>query len=193
MSVLIGELGVAIDIGRHFDDLSVAWLIGGSVASSTFGEPRATADVDVVADLRTAHIDPLFAALVATYYLDRDVMRDAANRRGTFNAIHLESMTKVDVYCAKDDPVSRVELTRRIYREVLGARLPFASPEDTIVQKLRWFVDGGGVSDRQWRDALGVLRVWDGKLDESYLDRTAFALGVGDLLAKLRAHRDPNG
>lgn len=192
MRVLVGELGVAVDIGRHFDTLGVAWLIGGSVASSMLGEPRATADVDVVADLRAQHVEPLYAALVETYYIDHDATLYAVRTRGTFNVIHLESMTKVDIYCMKDDEVSREEMARRIYREALGATLPYASAEDIILQKLRWFADGGGVSDRQWRDALGVLRVWHGKLDQAYLERTASALGVRDLLAKLSAQREPD-
>src|SRR5678815_747272 len=158
-TMLIGELEVALDVGQKLDSLGVTWLVGGSVASSILGEPRATADVDLVADLRSRHVSPLFAALVDTYYIDEDATRAAVRTRGAFNVIQLASMTKVDIYCSPDEPLGREELERRIFIEVEGQRVPCASAEDIILQKLLWFVAGGGVSDRQWRDIRGVVRV----------------------------------
>jgi hypothetical protein len=51
---------------------------------------------------------------------------------------------------------------------------------------LHWFKQGGGVSDRQWNDAAGVLQVQHGSLDFAYLEQAAHARGVDDLLARLR-------
>ena len=96
--MLVDEIDVALDLGRHFDELGVAWLIGGSVASSLLGEPRATADVDMVADLRLPHVAPFCARLVEAYYVDEDTVRWAVTSRRTFNVIRLSTMTKVDIY-----------------------------------------------------------------------------------------------
>ena len=60
------------------------------------------------------------------------------------------------------------------------------TPEDTVLRKLEWYRSGGEVSDQQWRDVLGVLAVWRGRLDEAYLDRWAAALRVSDLLERAR-------
>jgi hypothetical protein len=65
--MLITELGLAVDVGRHFDALGVRWLVGGSVASSILGLPRATLDIDLVADLRGVHVSALYDALIADY------------------------------------------------------------------------------------------------------------------------------
>jgi hypothetical protein len=46
------------------------------------------------------------------------------------------------------------------------------------------------VSERQWGDVLGVLRVAVG-LDETYLRRGAVELGVADLLARALAEAEP--
>lgn len=59
-----------------FGRLGVPYAVVGSVASSAHGVARATLDVDIVADLREQHVDPLVAALSAAYYLDRDAARD---------------------------------------------------------------------------------------------------------------------
>jgi hypothetical protein len=180
--MLLGELEVALDVGRQLDMLGVTWLVGGSVASSILGEPRATSDVDLVADLRGRHVGALFAALVDAYYIDEDAANAAVRTRGAFNVIQLASMTKVDIYCSADEPLAREELARRIFIEVEGQRVPCATAEDIILQKLLWFVAGGGVSDRQWRDIRGVVRVQGPALDRVYLERHAASHGVTDLL-----------
>jgi hypothetical protein len=41
---------------------------------------------------------------------------------------------------------------------------------------------GGEVSDRQWRDILGVLKTRAGELDLDYLRKWAIELKVADLL-----------
>jgi hypothetical protein len=51
---------------------------------------------------------------------------------------------------------------------------------------------GGGVSDRQWQDILGVLKVQRGKLDLDYLRRMAVEMSIADLLEKALAESLPN-
>lgn len=181
---------MALEVGNRLDALGVTWFVGGSVASSILGEPRATADVDLVADLRGPHVGALFAALVDTYYIDEDAANTAVRTRGAFNVIQLASMTKVDIYCSADTPFAREELGRRIVIEIEGHRIPCASAEDIVLQKLLWFVQGGGVSDRQWRDIRGVIRVQGAALDRAYLERHARSHSVLELLQRAFAEAD---
>ena len=168
------------------EELGVTYHIGGSVASSIYGLPRLTIDVDIIVDLRLEHVRPLVIRLQTEYYIDEDMIWDAIRRRSSFNVIHLETMLKVDVYIPKSRPFDQEEL-RRVQQEVLleGTRpLNVASPEGTILNKLEWYRMGGEVSDRQWNDILGVLKVQGTHLDMSYLQRWAANLKVTDLLER---------
>ncbi len=181
--MLAEPLAVALLVGEVLDDLGVPWLVGGSVASSLHGIPRSTQDVDLVADLRGVHVAAFTAALQDRFYVDAQAVMGAVKRRASCNLIHLDTMTKVDVFVAKADPLSRGEMSRRQYFEIeQGVRLPLASAEDIVLQKLAWFRKGGGVSERQWRDVLGVLRVRGGELDLVYMHEAAADEGLTGLL-----------
>jgi hypothetical protein len=184
--MLITELGLAVDVGRHFDALGVRWLIGGSVASSILGLPRTTQDIDLVADLRGVHVRDLHDALIADYYVDRNTMQWATRERRSFNAIHLASSIKVDVFCAGNDPLTRQELDRRIFLDLAVGRIPVCSAEDIILQKLMWWRDAGG-SGHQWKDAIGVVQIRGAELDRTYIDGHAAKLGLTELVARLFA------
>jgi hypothetical protein len=59
-----------------------------------------------------------------------------------------------------------------------------ASAEDTVLCKLEWYRLGGEVSDRQWRDVVGVPNVQGSRLDQDYMCCMAASLGVADLLSR---------
>ena len=168
------------------EEFGVSYHIGGSVASSIYGIPRLTIDIDIISNLHQEHVRPLVTRLQEDYYIDEDMIRDAIRHRSSFNIIHLDTMLKVDVYIPKLRPFDQEEL-HRVQQEVLleGAR-PFyvASPEGTVLYKLEWYKMGGEVSDRQWNDILGVLKVQGTHLDMAYLQRWAAVLQVSDLLER---------
>ena len=166
--------------------LAVPYSIGGSMASSFSGEPRSTLDVDIVADLRASHVDAFTAHLGEAFYCNPESLRRAIERRGSANVIHLATTAKVDLFIAGGTPLDASLLARR-RAVVVGdppVRLYAHSPEDILLQKLRWFRRGGEVSERQWNDVLGLVQVQGGRLDGAYLAAGAEMLGVTDLLAR---------
>jgi hypothetical protein len=179
-------LAAITPIVEALEELGIPYHIGGSVASSLYGLPRLTIDADLVADIRMKHVRPLVKQLETDYYIDEDMIRDAIRRQSSFNIIHLDTMLKVDVFIPKTRLFDQEEL-RKVRQEVLseGTR-PFniASPEGTILNKLEWYRMGGEVSDRQWNDILGVLKVQGTNLDMAYLQRWAADLSVTDLLER---------
>ena len=170
-----------------FDALGVDYFVGGSVASSVFGEPRQTLDADLVARLLGQHAKPLVENLSQEFYADLPAIEAAVRMQSSFNLIHLETVTKVDVFVRWRDPFGQSQFARRQKKSVgqtSSLELFFSSAEDTVLAKLEWYRKGGGVSDKQWRDLLGVLKVQGRALDRSYLTEWATTLGVGDLLTR---------
>ena len=177
-------IAITLQIAGTCERLGIRYLVGGSLASSLHGIPRATQDVDLVMSIRQADVAGLVRALRDDFYLDEDAIREAVDRQTSFNLVHLGSYFKADVFVARDDEPSRLQMDRS-RRYPLGRpvrELVVASPEDVVAQKLHWFALGDRVSERQWLDAIGVLRVLGPRLDMAYLRRIAELMGVEALL-----------
>ena len=108
------ELRASLDsISRAFDQLRVAWAIGGSFASTVYGEPRATNDIDVVANLRDLHVTEFIEALGSDFYADEPSIRAAIHERDSFNLIDERSFLKLDVFVPPPGPMGEGQLSRR--------------------------------------------------------------------------------
>lgn len=179
---------IALRVTGLLETLRIPYLIGGSVASIVHGEARLTNDLDLMADIQASHIPALVAALENDFYADEKAMARAVSQRGSFNLIHLATMFKVDVFIYRGDEwageqLRKVEEKSLLYGDDTTIR-KVASAETMILQKLLWFRKGGEVSDRQWRDVQGMLKVQANRLDVNYLHRWAVGLGVSDLLER---------
>lgn len=91
----VEALRASLEVIRILEEFDISYLVGGSLASSFHGTPRSTNDVDLVVDLKTAHVPLLAAALEAQFYLDPNQIRAAVRRRSSFNIIFLETMFKI--------------------------------------------------------------------------------------------------
>ncbi len=190
--VLEEPFDVTLRVAATLERLGIEYLVGGSVASSVHGVPRATNDVDMVARIAGRHVAELVRAFEDDFYIDADMIRDAIMRRASFNIIHLKTMLKVDVFVFDGSPLAIEEMARKQAIEVVSGLPPiwFSSPEDIVLQKLEWYRKGNEISDRQWSDLLGVLRVGGAKTDRAYLARWATELGLSDLLERALAQVD---
>lgn len=187
-SMAATPFAVLIEVTSLLERLGIPYLIGGSIASSVYGIPRTTADLDLVIELRADQLESLAEGLEPAFYVSRQAMHEAFRTKRSFNVIHLESVEKVDLFIVGDDPFDREEFGRRTARELPGiaGSFLFKTAEDTVLRKLLWFRSGGERSEVQWRDVVGVLKIQTGRLDDPYLRHWADRLGVSDLLERAR-------
>lgn len=182
--VVPDPIAVALDVAATFERLGITYVAVGSLASSFHGAPRSTDDVDFLVALPPGSAERLAATLAAHYYVSADALRDATagSGGGSFNAIHLPTAVKVDVFVAGDDRFEAERLRKRRPAAIGSGTLQIDTAEHTVLRKLEWYRRGGEVSERQWSDVLGILRAQGERLDRTYMTSWAERLGVRDLL-----------
>ena len=178
----------AFDILRSaLEQAGIRYAIGGSWASTAFGEPRFTNDVDILAEVTEENLALFLRHLPETFYADAEEALSLIRRGRPFlNVIHMPSVLKLDLFPSSAFPLGSEELDRAVSLEDTGLSKArpawFVTPEDILLAKLYWFKLGGEVSEAQWRDIMGIVRGCSATLDRAYLERAAFQLEVRDLL-----------
>jgi len=145
MAADVGEnaIDIALKVARALTAVEADYFLGGSLASSLQGEPRATNDIDFVIALPLGKVGELAAALGPEFEVDIDTLRDAVLRASCANAFYLPFVTKIDFFGRGYEPFDESEFSRRRTTIVsaTGESLVVKSPEDTVLRKLLWFRD----------------------------------------------------
>jgi hypothetical protein len=184
---LLTQPDITMLVIEALERLGVPCMVVGSLSAAAYGLQRTTQDADMVAGVRRGDGPRLASELGADFYIDAEAADEAIARGSSFSVIYLPAVFKVDIFALPARSYGQEAFARR-------RRMPFAidpsrsafvqSPEDVILSKLRWYRQGGEVSDQQWRDVLGVLKLQAGRLDMEYLRRWAAEEKVLDLLQR---------
>lgn len=169
------------------EKLNIAYAIGGSVASSIYGQVRFTQDADISVAAFGNQIDTFCKAVESRFYVSSQAVKQAHANASSFNVIYLDTAFKIDVFIVSDDPFKRQVLMRRkkvALEENSDRMYDFVSPEDIVLLKLQWYMAGGLISEKQWGDILGVLKNRQHELDIDYMRNWASRLSFSGLLSK---------
>jgi len=163
------------------EGLGLSYLVTGSTATIFYGEPRFTADIDIVVQLSPDRVPDLAGAFDAdNFYLDEESIRHAVARCGQFNIIHPASGLKVDIMVPGPGAFDRSRFARaRRVRPAEDYEASFASPEDVIVKKMESYREGG--SEKHLRDIASVVKISGEELDWQYLERWARDLDLDEV------------
>jgi hypothetical protein len=164
----------------------VPYMVTGSVASTYYGVPRATHDIDFVVQLAPAHLEALSAAFPApAFHFDIDAAQEAVRSSQMFNIIDVQGGDKLDMWMLTSSPFDRSRFSRRREVTLGGVRIFLPAPEDVVLAKLAWAKLAGG-SEKQIGDAAGVFEVQAGTLDMRYLHEWVTQLDLGPYWEQLQ-------
>lgn len=152
------------------EQAGISCMLTGSFASSFYGAPRATQDIDLVIEPTEEQVRTFIVLLPRDeFYADEGAALEAVRHQGQFNVIDLHTGWKVDLIIRKSRPFSREEFGRRVVGKIEGVELPIATPEDVMIAKMEWA--RMGESTRQVEDAAKMLRARSKVLDQDYVER----------------------
>lgn len=181
-------IAMALRLAAVFEACGIRYLVGGSVASSLTGEPRSTLDLDMVVAIEAEDVSCLVDRLGAEFHADESSIQRAIRERSSVSLYHRPTAFKIDLFIMGGSPLDERQMARRVrVRTSSGRELYVYTAEDILLQKLRWFRLGRGISDRQWRDVLAIVAVQRGRLDLEYLRSAASSIDVLDLLERALA------
>lgn len=177
------------NVARVFDQMDIPYLVTGGMAVLIWGRPRFTADIDIVVELKPSDVAGLVEALRQlgeNGYIDEEVVREIVKNGGEFNFVDGTTGIKVDFWLFDNTGFDKSRLERRVAKKILDQDVYFASPEDLILSKLKWYRES--FSNRHIEDVESVFQISKTGLDLNYLRVWADKLGVSDQLGKLLSH-----
>lgn len=163
--------------------LNIPYYVTGGMAAIAYGEPRTTRDVDLVLSISQQDVDGLVSRLEINGFYVPGVDDVKSGRMQILGVTHIETVSRADLMIAGAEDFDRVKFQRRqTFQTPNGGELYFVSPEDLVLNKLRWRKQSN--SEKQWRDILGVLKIQGQSLDFSYLLEWAEQLNLTADLAQ---------
>jgi hypothetical protein len=149
------------------NEAAVPYLLAGSVATNAYSIPRSTKDADFVVEMNAESLAQVSRRLEPLFELDPQQHLETTTwtRRYILKARTLPF--EVELFLKSTDPHHQEQWQRRreIFIAFLNRSTFLPTPEDIIIQKVRW----GRPKDLA--DAGGIMSVRGKTLDWSYIER----------------------
>jgi len=158
---------------------NIPYMITGAWSVIYYGRPRASHDIDFIIEVETEEISQTlksFKKLPEDFLVQVRDIKEAIKKKSQFNILHLPTGLKLDFWLLTDDPFDKSRFSRRKKLEILGQLMWMATPEDTILQKLRWYKEAK--IEKHLVDAAFVYQIQKKNLDMKYLGNWVKELDV---------------
>lgn len=170
---------------RKLENANILYMLTGSLAANFYAVPRMTRDIDFVIEIHKPDIERFVQCFHQDFYIDRNSVLEAVKHQNMFNAIHNNSVFKIDFIVRKDTSYRTIEFQRRVQVELDGEKIWIVSPEDLILSKLHWAKDS--LSELQIRDVKNLLTSIR-NLDWKYIQDWVRKLGLDEIFNKAAQH-----
>lgn len=174
------ELETLRDVVQRLEEAKMDYMLTGSVALNCYAQPRMTRDIDLVVAFQLEDVERIVGVLGSGYYVSTTAAREACLAQTSFNAIHQETLTKIDFMIQKKDEYRLHEFMRRVRVRVEDFELWVVSKEDLILSKLHWSKDS--LSERQFSDVENLIATG---CDVAYLEQWSVKLNLTDMLTRV--------
>jgi hypothetical protein len=181
------------DLVRFAEQLEahdIPCMVVGSVASTVWGEPRSTLDIDLVIAAKAEDAERIAAIFREPRYyappvaiMRREIARGG---RGTFNLIDTTTGLKADIYPGANDPVNAWGMARRVAVDTEAGTIFIAPVSCVIAGKLHYY--SMSKQDKHLRDIRGMLRLSMKEVDLPFVGEVARQHGVAQVWAECLAH-----
>jgi hypothetical protein len=181
----------AIAVARALDAAEIPYMLVGSFSSNYYGLPRSTEDADFVIELGDRRIGELVAHLGPPFELERQITFETITGTTRNRLFLADSGFKIELFRLSPDPHDQERFARRVCVPMTDARIPvfLPTPEDVVITKLRWNVEGNRSKDRE--DVTDVISVQTDRLDWDYIHHWCDQHGTRERLDEIRASIPP--
>ncbi|MFM9023990.1 MAG: hypothetical protein ACKON7_01375 [Planctomycetaceae bacterium] len=164
------------------DESGVEHMLVGAFSAIAYGLARATKDADFVVACQPRDVSRIAAALGPDYALERQIQFETLTNSKRNVVTHLPSGFMIEFFYLSQDPhhQERFQRRRRGMIGQLGRGVWLPTPEDVVIQKLRWR------REKDIADSRNVIAVCFDTLDWDYLRRWTDIHGTTELLDRLR-------
>jgi hypothetical protein len=172
------------EVVAALNELGIPYMAVGAISSNVHGIARLTNDADFVLQLAPGQLTTLAARLGPGYRLDPQGGFESVTFTTKYVIEVVGSGFKFELFDLSNDPHDQERFRRRVSGNVLGLTAWVPTPEDVVVQKLRWYQIARRRKD--WDDVEGVLLVQGSELEWSYIESWCDRHGSREHLDRLR-------
>lgn len=165
--------------------LAIPYMVVGSFSSNAYGIPRSTKDGDFVLEIGDTAVSELLRALGGEFKLDPQMSFETITTTPRYQLLHRETAFMVELFLLRNDPFDRLRFNRRVRRplDAGGREAYLPTPEDVVIQKLRW--SRLGRREKDLIDARNVIAVQSNNLDLQYIRGWCDQHGTRELFEQL--------
>lgn len=166
------------------DRAAIPYMLVGSFSSNYYGIPRSTKDADFVIELGDKSIASLASLLPPGMTIDAQASFETITGSTRYEAVVRGLPFRIEFFLLSDDPHHQERFARRRPAELCGRSVHVPSPEDVIIQKLKWIKLAKRNKDID--DVRNVLAVRRADFDWDYIHRWCDAHGTRGMLDEIR-------
>lgn len=174
------QMDVLLIVMNTLNQTGIPYMLTGAYAVSFYGRPRTTHDIDLKILINDTEIEKIYDAFKESFYINKEMIRQAVRRNLMFNIIHNETQTKIDFWVVRNDEFDQERFKRRLKINIYNAPVFMSTPEDLIVIKLCWYRESN--SQKHYEDVKGIFEIQSDKLDIEYITKWAKHFSVLDIL-----------